>query len=85
MTMKISYATQQKKKRDLERDVLTHLQRRGPSKYDALYLRFDLAHSGEIQPVLHGLNEYGYIEVNAEKMVTITTFGLEGLEEERPS
>jgi hypothetical protein len=80
MTMKISYATQQKKKRDLEQDVLSHLQRCGPSMYDALYVRFDLANTGEIQPVLHGLNEYGYIEVGKDKMVTITTFGLEDLE-----
>jgi DNA-binding PadR family transcriptional regulator len=38
-----------------------------------------VAHTGAIQPVLHDLNEYGYIEVNNDKMVTITTFGLEDL------
>jgi DNA-binding PadR family transcriptional regulator len=78
--MKISLASQQKKKRDLERDVLTHLKECGASLYDTLSIRFDLAHTGEIQPVLHALNEYGYIEVNHDKMVTITTFGLEDLE-----
>jgi hypothetical protein len=71
----------QKKKRDLESEVLTHLKKYGPSVYNTLYLRFDFAHTGEIQPVLHGLNEYGYIEVNNDKIVTITTFGLQHLDE----
>jgi hypothetical protein len=74
-----NHAKSQKKKRDLERDVLTHLKEYGASLYDTLFVRFDLAHTGEIQPVLHALNEYGYIEVNNDKMVRITTFGLEDL------
>jgi hypothetical protein len=72
-------ASAQKKKRDLEREVLTHLKTYGALLYDTLYVRFDLAHTGAIQPVLRDLNEYGYIEVNNDKMVTITTFGLDDL------
>jgi hypothetical protein len=82
--MKLSYgpkhARAQSKKRDLERKVLAHLEKHGASLYDALYIRFDLARTAEIQPVLHGLKEYGYIEVTTDKMVTITTFGLQHLE-----
>jgi hypothetical protein len=72
------HAKVQKKKRDLERDVLTHLKACGPLSYDALAIRFELA--DDIQPVLRGLDEYGYIDVNQERLVTITTFGLEDLE-----
>ena len=76
------YARGQRRKRDLERRVLTHLTQHGPSLYDALSVRFDPKHTAELQPVLRGLKEYGYIEVSPDKMVTITTFGLQQLETE---
>ena len=69
----------QKKKRGLGRKVLAHLKKFGPSLYDGLSLRFDTNHSSEIQPILRGLKEYWYIDVTREKMVTITTFGLQQL------
>jgi Mn-dependent DtxR family transcriptional regulator len=72
------HAKAQKKKRDLERDVLTHLKKCGPVSYDALAIRFDLA--GDSQPILRGLREYGYIDVNKNKIVTLTTFGLQDLQ-----
>ena len=69
----------QKKKRELERKVLAHLKKFGPSLYDALSLRFDTNYPADIQPILRGLKEYGYIDVTKDKMVTITTFGLQQL------
>lgn len=74
------YAKGQKKKRDLERKVLAHLKKHGASLYDALSVQFDPEHTSEIQPVLRGMKEYGYIEVTRDKFVTITTFGLQQLE-----
>jgi len=62
--------------------VLTHLKQHGTSLYDALSVRFDPNHTAELQPVLRGLREYGYIDVSVDKMVTITTFGLQHLEAE---
>lgn len=56
-----------------------HLVQHGTSRYDALSVRFDPNHTAEVQPVLRGLKEYGYIDVTRDKMVTITTFGLEQL------
>jgi len=44
-----------------------------------LSLHFETNHPAEIQPVLRGLKEYGYIDVTRDKMVTITTFGLQQL------
>ena len=73
------HAKGQKKKRDLERKVLAHLKTFGPSLYDALSVRFDMNHSGEIQPILRSLMEYGYIDVTRDKMVTITIYGLQQL------
>jgi len=72
-------AKEQKKKRQLERKILAHLKKVGPSLHDALSLHFDTKYFEEIQPVLRGLKEYGYIDVNREKVVTITSFGLEQL------
>jgi hypothetical protein len=74
------YARGQRKKRDLERMVLTQLKQHGTSLYDALSVRFDPNHTAEVRPVLRGLKEYGYIDVSPDKMVTITTFGLQHLE-----
>ena len=62
--------------------VLTHLKKHGTSLYDALSVRFDPNHTAELRPVLRGLREYGYIDVSVDKMVTITTFGLQHLEAE---
>ena len=76
------YARGQRKKRDVERMVLTHLKQHGTSLYDALSVRFDPNRTAELQPVLRGLKEYGYIDVSPDKMVTITTFGLQRLEAE---
>ena len=73
------HAKGQKKKRDLERKILAHLKKIGPSLYDALSLRFDTNRSAEIPPILRGLKEYGHIDVNRDKMVTITTLGLQQL------
>ena len=75
-----NHATAQNKKRDLERKVLVHVKKNGTCLYDALSVRFDPNHTDEVQPVLHGLKEYGYIDVARDKMVTITTFGLQQLE-----
>jgi hypothetical protein len=69
-----------KKKLDLERKVLAHLQKNGTVLYDALCVRFDPDHPAEVQPVLRSLKEYGYIDMTSDKMVTITTFGLQQLE-----
>lgn len=55
------YVRGQRKKRDLERQVLAHLKLHGTSLYDALSVRFDPNHTAEIQPVLRGLKEYGYL------------------------
>jgi hypothetical protein len=60
--------------------VLVHLKKYGTSLYDALSVRFDPNHTAEVQPVLRSLKEYGYIEVTQDKMVSITTFGLQQLE-----
>lgn len=79
-TIMNNYAKGQKKKRDLERQVFVHLKQYGTSLYDALSVRFDSNHTAEIQPVLHSLKEYGYIDVSRDKMVIITTFGLQQLE-----
>jgi hypothetical protein len=73
------HAKGQKKKRELERKVLAHLEKFGPSLSDSLSLRFDTNHSTEIQPILRGLKESGSIDVTRDKMVTITTFGLQQL------
>ena len=70
----------QKQRRDLERKVLAYLEQNGASVYDALSIRFDLADTADIQRVLYGLKEYGYIEVTKDQMVTVTTFGLQHLE-----
>jgi hypothetical protein len=82
--MKLSFgrnhAKTQNRKRDLERKVLVHVKKNGTCLYDALSIRFDPNHTTEVQPVLHGLKEYGYIDVARDKMVTITTFGLQQLE-----
>jgi len=74
------HAKAQKKKHNLEQQVLAHLNRSGASLYDALSVRFDPNHSAEVQPVLRGLKEYGYIDVSGDKLVTITSFGLQQLE-----
>jgi len=74
------HATGQKAKRELERKVLVHLKKYGAALYDALSVRFDPNHTPEVQPVLRGLKEYGYIDVTRDKVVTITTFGLRQLE-----
>ena len=74
------YARGQRKKRDLERKVLAHVKKNGSCLYDALSVRFDPDHTAEVQPVLRGLKEYGYIEVTKDKKVIITTFGLQQLE-----
>ena len=73
------YARRQKKRRDLVRTVLAHLMRHGASLYDALSIQFDAHHTAELQPLLRTLKEYGYIDVTPNKMVTITTFGLQEL------
>ena len=73
------YAKGQKRKRELERKVLAHLKKCGPSLYDALSLRFDTNHPAEIQPILRGLKEHGYIDVTRDEAVMITTFGLQQL------
>ncbi len=73
------HAKREKKKHHLEQQVLAHLKKSGASLYDALSVRFDPNHTAEIQPVLRALREYGYIEVSRDKMVTITTFGLQQL------
>jgi hypothetical protein len=70
----------QKRKHDLQQQVLIHLKKSGASLYAPLSVRFDPKHTPEIQPLLRGLREYGYIDVSAEQMVTITTFGLQQLE-----
>ena len=74
------HAKGQKAKRGLERKVLVYLKKYGASLYDALSVRFDPNHTAEVQPVLRGLKEYGSIDVNRDKIVTITTFGLKNLE-----
>jgi hypothetical protein len=74
------HARLQSKKRDLERKVLAHVKKNGTCLYDVLSVRFDPNHTTEVQPVLRGLKEYGYIEVTKNKKVTITTFGLQQLE-----
>jgi hypothetical protein len=74
------YARLQRKKRDLERKVLAHVKKNGTCLYDALSIRFDPNHTAEVQPVLRGLKEYGYIDVCRNKKVTITTFGRQQLE-----
>ena len=75
-----NHAKAQKKKHNLEQQVLAHLKRSGASVYDALSVRFDPNHTPQVQPLLHRLKEYGYIDVSGEKMVTITTFGLQQIE-----
>jgi glycerophosphoryl diester phosphodiesterase len=74
------HARLQSKKRDLERKVLAHVKKNGTCLYDVLSVRFDPNHTAEVQPVLRGLKEYGYIEVTKDKKVIITTFGLQQLE-----
>ena len=73
-------AKAQKRKHDLQQQVLIHLKKSGASLYAPLSVRFDPKHTSEIQPLLRGLREYGYIDVSAEQMVSITTFGLQQLE-----
>ncbi|MBC7837499.1 MAG: hypothetical protein H7Y39_02490 [Nitrospiraceae bacterium] len=58
---------------------MAHLMRHGGSVYDALSIQFDSQHTAELQPLLRTLKEYGYIDVTSNKMVTITTFGLQEL------
>jgi len=53
--------------------------RHGASLYDALSIQFDPHHTAELQPLLRTLKEYGYIDVTPNKMVTITTLGLQEL------
>jgi len=74
------HARLQSKKRDLERKVLAHVKKNGTCLYDVLSVHFDPNHTAEVQPVLRGLKEYGYIEVTKDKKVIITTFGLQQLE-----
>jgi hypothetical protein len=80
LSLRQKYARGQRMKRDLERKVLAHVNKNGTCLYDALSVRFDPNHTAEVQPVLRGLKEYGYIDVARDKMVTITTFGLQQLE-----
>ena len=74
------HARLQSKKSDLERKVLAHVKKNGTCLYDVLSVHFDPNHTAEVQPVLRGLKEYGYIEVTKDKKVIITTFGLQQLE-----
>ena len=74
------HARLQSKKRDLERKVLAHVKKNGTCLYDVLSVHFDPNHTAEVQPVLRGLKEHGYIEVTKDKKVIITTFGLQQLE-----
>ena len=74
------HAKAQKKKQHLARQVLAYLKKKGTVLYDALAVRFDLNHTAKVQPVLRSLKEYGYIEVSEDKMVTITSFGLQHLD-----
>ena len=46
---------------------------------DALSIKFDPHHTAELQPLLRTLKEYGYIDATPNKMLTITTFGLQEL------
>ena len=80
LSLRQKYARGQRRKRDLERKVLTHVKKHGTCLYHVLSVRFDPNHTAEVQPVLRGLKEYGYINVARDKMVTITTFGLRYLE-----
>lgn len=76
------HAKGQKKKRNLEHQVLAHLKKKGTVVYDSLSFGFDPNHTAEVQAVLRSLKEYGYIEVSRDKMVSITSFGLQQLESE---
>ena len=74
------HAKAQKKKQQLAQQVLAHLKTKGPVLYDGLSVCYDPNHTAEVQPVLRSLTELGYIEVTRDKMVTITSFGLQQLE-----
>jgi predicted ArsR family transcriptional regulator len=74
------HAKAQKKKHSLEQQILAHLKKKGTARYDALSARIAPNHTAAVRPVLHSLKEYGYIDVSGDKMVTITTFGLQQLD-----
>ena len=56
-------AKAQKRRHDLQQQVLIHLHKSGAALYVPLSVRFDPNHTSEIQPLLRGLREYGYIDV----------------------
>lgn len=76
------FEKEQKKRRVLERKVLQHLKENGPRPYDAIYVLFDLHRTAEIQPVLHELHQWKYIEISkdTDQTTSITESGLQRLE-----
>jgi hypothetical protein len=71
------------RKRDLQREVLEHIKRYSPKKWDLLCGHFAIDRNTNVQPVLQALKEARNIEVGKGKdqMVTITDSGLTRLEQ----
>jgi len=71
-------------KRGLQREVLEHLKRSSPKKWDTLYSYFARERGANIQPVLDALKDARYIEVSEDidQIVRITASGLKRLEKQ---
>ena len=72
------------RKRSLQREVLEHLKRYSPKKWDTLHIHFAIYRAANIHPVLHALKDARYIEVSKDKdqIVRITASGLTRLEKQ---
>jgi hypothetical protein len=77
------YEREYQRKRGLQREVLEHLKRYSPKKWDTLYSYFAKERGANIQPVLHALKDARYIKVSEDEdqIVRITASGLKRLEQ----
>ena len=78
------YEREYQRNRGLQREVLEHLKRNSPKKWDTLYSYFTRERGANIQPVLDALRDGRYIEVSEDndQIVRITISGLERLEKQ---
>ena len=78
------YEKAYQRKRGLQREVLEHLKRYSPKRWDTLYSYFAKGRGANIQPVFDALKDTRYIEVSEDKdqIVRITASGLKRLEKQ---
>ena len=72
-----------KRHNKFEREALGYLKEHGPQPYDGFFILFDRHRTAEIKSVLHEFRQGKLIEIgkDSHEMVSITTSGLNRLEE----